>query len=173
MPENGCVFYDAAPIFEISKSGNAAEEAAHIEYAQTTRDPIYKEKYSPGVFFAAPGTRAIANESAAGEQSMGLTRGEITDRALNNNQACKYTNSLIRTRPYSASSTCGAPTPSVCQCDEYPFAASREGAAFNPEGTSVRYIQGGENTSGGGQLIGFLKRERVFRGEKFWVRVIP
>lgn len=169
----GCVFNEAAPIMEISKSGAGAEAAIHIELAQTSRDS-YKTQLSPGVFFATQGTRAIPWEYA--EQTVGLIRGTPPDDEMNRTAACENTNpnSLVRTRPFSGSASCQAPQPSsTCSCDEYPFAMTKNGGAYNPQGTSVRYIPKTHNSSSSGQMTNTFNSQRVFRGEKFWVRVIP
>lgn len=172
--EKGCVFHEAAAIMEISKSGAGAEAAAHIEAAQTTRDAIYKTHWSPGVFVAKLGTRAIPEETV--EQTLGLIRGTSPDDDINRRAACDntYSGSLVRTRPFSGSPTCQPPQPSTnCSCDEYPFAMTKNGGAYNPDGTSVRYVQKSHNSSSSGLLTATHNSQRVFRGEKFWVRVVP
>lgn len=179
--QQGCVFADAAAIMQVSKSAaRGAEAAAHIEYAQNHRDN-YKTEYSPGVFRALAGTRAMADESVlAGNDNRyyGLTRAIDPDGTLteaNRLASCDGRTGLIKLRPYSGSTSCPGPTPPIppCNCDEYPFASTTNGAASNPHGTSVRYINKNENSSGGGSLGQAFNSERVFRGEKFWVRVIP
>lgn len=117
--KQGCVFAQASAIMELSKTGAAAEAAEHIESAQRT-STAYKPKYSPGVFVAAAGTRAIADESG-GVQYLGLIRGEPADAAINRRLSCdkRLATSLVNVRPPSTSTYCLAPTqPEPCDCDE-------------------------------------------------------
>lgn len=171
----GCVFSEASAIMELSKTDVAVAEAAeHIESAQRT-STAYKPRYSPGVFVAAAGTRAIANESG-GDQYVGLIRGESPDNKKNRDAACErlVATSLVNVRPHSGSASClTSPPPSTCSCDEYPFAMTKNGAYYNADGTSVRYILKTHNSSSAGTQSETMNRQRVFRGEKFWVRVIP
>ncbi len=169
-PAEGCIFVEASPIFEISTTGGAEEEAIHIYHAQRNTD-AYKTQLSPGVFKPSLGARAVADESG-GEQYLGLERGTEDDRRLNGADACKDPNTaLIRVRPYSGSASCPTLSSLNCECDEYPFASTKQGGHYMPFATSVRGINLSHNRSGGGQLIAFYSSQRVIPGEKFWVKV--
>ncbi|MCK6432686.1 MAG: hypothetical protein HUU30_18380 [Burkholderiaceae bacterium] len=168
-PSEGCIFEEAAPVFRISATGSVAEEALHVFQAQTTTD-AYRTERSPGVFLPVPGTRVVADEPGD-PQYMGLIRGTLEDSILNRDAACVLPNSLAAIRPYSGSSSCPTPQSPNCSCDEFPFAITKNGAAYNPSGTSVRYINLDHNRTGGSLLSGFFRTERVIPNEKFWVQV--
>jgi hypothetical protein len=69
-----------------------------------------------------------------------------------------------------------------CQCDEYPFAATLNGASFD-DGVrvSVKYVEGKDNNDSGRPSGNFYRRERILDfnsyplngplvlGDKFWV----
>lgn len=60
------------------------------------------------------------------------------------------------------------------QCDEYPFAATREGAAFGPQGTywEVKAVNGDHNQIVGRMLGLMYSNERYFYGDTFYVDVL-
>lgn len=60
------------------------------------------------------------------------------------------------------------------QCDEYPFAATREGAAFGPQGTywDVKAVNGDHNQKVGWMLGSMYSNERYFYGDTFYVDVL-
>ncbi|TVL87379.1 NucA/NucB deoxyribonuclease domain-containing protein [Streptomyces sp. SAJ15] len=61
------------------------------------------------------------------------------------------------------------PDPKKYDCDEYPFAASKEGG--NPARGSTRIISLGDNRSAGARLGGFYKVQRVLNGDGYYVRI--
>ncbi|WP_406486434.1 NucA/NucB deoxyribonuclease domain-containing protein [Streptomyces sp. NBC_01563] len=61
------------------------------------------------------------------------------------------------------------PDPTKYDCDEYPFAASKEGG--NPARGSTRIISAGDNRSAGARLGGFYKAQRVLNGDGYYVRI--
>ncbi|MFD7499016.1 NucA/NucB deoxyribonuclease domain-containing protein [Streptomyces sp. NPDC059832] len=61
------------------------------------------------------------------------------------------------------------PDPKKYDCDEYPFAASKEGG--NPARGSTRIISAGDNRSAGARLGGFYKAQRVLNGDGYYVRI--
>ncbi len=54
-------------------------------------------------------------------------------------------------------------------CDEYPFAATKEGG--NPRRGSTRVISAGDNRSAGARLGGFYKVQRVLNGDAYYVHI--
>ena len=54
-------------------------------------------------------------------------------------------------------------------CDEYPFAATKEGG--NPRRGSIRVISSGDNRTAGARLGGFYKSQRVLNGDAYYVRI--
>ncbi|WP_265923374.1 NucA/NucB deoxyribonuclease domain-containing protein [Cupriavidus nantongensis] len=49
----------------------------------------------------------------------------------------------------------------LCDCDEYPFASTYEGAFQNRETTSAKYILSSDNRAVGSALSAFYSRQRV------------
>jgi hypothetical protein len=134
----------------LSKLGAGMDEAAeHVAQAQA--------QGSPGAFTMLDGTRAFAG---AGTPLQRLKNArDLGDP--NRTAACLAPDALIRIRPPNASATC-APDRPGCQCDEYPYNASYQGAAYLPDTTSVKWINGQHNNNAGGiRLKNWLKRERV------------
>nr|WP_145491987.1 MULTISPECIES: NucA/NucB deoxyribonuclease domain-containing protein [Streptomyces] len=61
------------------------------------------------------------------------------------------------------------PDPKKYDCDEYPFAASKEGG--DPSRGSTRIISASDNRSAGARLGGFYKSQRVLNGDGYYVRI--
>ncbi|MFJ3926468.1 ricin-type beta-trefoil lectin domain protein [Streptomyces sp. NPDC090022] len=57
------------------------------------------------------------------------------------------------------------------QCDEFPFASTKEGAGSG-ENFSVRYVPGVVNGSAGGKLAAWYSQERILDGDKFQVQIL-
>ncbi|WP_327253229.1 ricin-type beta-trefoil lectin domain protein [Streptomyces sp. NBC_01244] len=53
------------------------------------------------------------------------------------------------------------------ECDEFPFASTKEGAATG--NFSVRYVPGTVNSTAGGRLSAWYARDRILHGDKFQV----
>ncbi|WP_405419221.1 ricin-type beta-trefoil lectin domain protein [Streptomyces erythrochromogenes] len=56
------------------------------------------------------------------------------------------------------------------QCDEFPFASTKEGAGSG-ENFSVRYVPASANLSAGGKLSAWYADDRILDGDKFQVHV--
>lgn len=56
---------------------------------------------------------------------------------------------------------------STYECDEFPFASTKEGAATG--NFSVRYVPGKANSTAGGRLAAWYARDRILHGDKFQV----
>ncbi|MEV8023028.1 NucA/NucB deoxyribonuclease domain-containing protein [Streptomyces sp. NPDC086554] len=61
------------------------------------------------------------------------------------------------------------PNPKKKDCDEYPFAASKEGG--KPSKGSARVIDRGDNRSAGARLGGFYKKARILNGDAYYVQI--
>jgi hypothetical protein len=102
-------------------------------------------------------------------------------RNENRRVACGSSNSSLRaTRPAPVTASCQQNS-AGCECDEYPYASTYNGASFDAPGTSVRIIRGNNNGVGGTKHQQFLQAERVLDftqsetsapdGENFWVHI--
>ncbi|MFJ3880778.1 NucA/NucB deoxyribonuclease domain-containing protein [Streptomyces sp. NPDC090077] len=59
------------------------------------------------------------------------------------------------------------------QCDEYPFASTREGANAPGNRFSARLIEGTDNETGGRRLNEMFTLNRIIDGDPFYVKIIP
>ena len=182
----GCVFSDAAAVYVLDRDDSKVKEAAeHIFEAQNNPDP---DKRSLGKFVLKEGSRGFAEGERSGNALQRFKNSENYSRP-NNRAACSrsLTTSLINTRPPNSSSSC-TPMQAGCDCDEFPFNATWQGAEFVPNRTSVKWINRAQNiNAGGGKLTGFFTTQRVLdlspypagfttlppysAGDNFWVFV--
>ncbi len=64
------------------------------------------------------------------------------------------------------------PRPPGMQCDEYPFASTREGGSgVPPNSRGWAWVPAGEQRSQGGLINSFYNANRVLNGDAFWVQV--
>jgi hypothetical protein len=165
---NGCVYAQAPAVYVLSVGGPEKEAAEHIRDAQAagSRGGLLRD----GDQFLAPSSNALQRTKF----------DPVKDR--NRTAACSRTGStsLLITRPAPVSASCQQ-NAAGCECDEYPYASTWNGAAFDPAGTSVKVIRGNNNGIGGVRHKQFLQAERVLdfteseasapNGENFWVHV--
>jgi hypothetical protein len=57
------------------------------------------------------------------------------------------------------------------QCDEYPFASTKNGAHNSKGHFSIRYVDRDKNRLHGQYLAAFYSRYRVGNDNRFWVRI--
>jgi hypothetical protein len=67
----------------------------------------------------------------------------------------------------------GVRVPRGKSCDEYPFAATYEGAAFFPGDNSTAVVPAKENSREGGLRVAMYKSERLLAKDAFWVIIKP
>lgn len=158
----GCIFEDApAVLTRINVNDQDVNESAlHIRDAQLSG--------LPGRYIPEPDSIMPSYESSPLRRLRDLTlRRQNRSKSL---QMC-----LAKFNSYS--STCapsGDPEDAEvdCDCDEYPFAATMEGAAnteFIP--VSVRKIDPSDNRRAGAYLGVFYTQQRVLDGEEFYINV--
>ncbi|MEV3967155.1 NucA/NucB deoxyribonuclease domain-containing protein [Streptomyces sp. NPDC050698] len=58
------------------------------------------------------------------------------------------------------------------QCDEYPFASTKEGSTKGDNRFSVRLIDGPDNRKGGERLVEMYTLNRILDGDPFYVKII-
>lgn len=137
-----------------------------------------------------PDTWAIPDPSVVGDQALQRLKNTTVADRTNRAASCRSSTVLIKTRvPVQTSSTC-TPNGAGCECDEYPFASTWSGGYFDPQRTSVRWINGDQNReAGSSKLSGFYRDQRVIDptnypndtlpenryengpGDDFWVHV--
>jgi hypothetical protein len=148
---DGCVYAQSPAVLVMSVGDGAVKEAAeHIRDAQAS---------------GSPGRLDIAGGYAFASPSNALQRTRVTglkgSSGANYGFACKYAESIIKLRPRASGSCSSSGGSAGCQCDEYPFGSTWNGAWANRATTSVRYIVGEQNKGGGDQLVRFYQAERL------------
>lgn len=159
----GCVYLKAPAIMRSVKTNdpNVDESALHIRDAQAAGMPGKFIGRDDGTIFprgdAQPLERLRDETERRKNRSMSKERcvaqyGKVTGQ-------CTFT---------------GDPDdePADCDCDEYPFAATNQGASKG-SAFSVRRIDSGDNRRSGAKLGCFLAGQRVLDGEAFFVDVEP
>jgi hypothetical protein len=145
---SGCRFADYPAVFEVSLGDPDTDESAeHIKVAQSI----------------LPGNIGYWHHDA-GLRGAALTR--TRDASLNT--ANRTAAGLLCRTQFPESAGAGL------NCDEYPFAATNQGASVVPESSmAVRYIPGEDNQKVGRRLGNFFCTvARVLDGEQFWVKVV-
>ncbi|WP_236860916.1 NucA/NucB deoxyribonuclease domain-containing protein [Burkholderia sp. MSMB617WGS] len=157
----GCVYPDAPAVLRTITAENldVDESAIHIREAQAAGSPGKFVSRGDGTIFpdtweSKPLKRTRdadwrrANRSNSKQQCV-VKYGSVTGQ-------CTFT---------------GDPeeTPTDCDCDEYPFAATQEGARDNE--VSVKRIDASDNRRAGAYLGNFYLNQRVLDSEEFYVDV--
>jgi hypothetical protein len=183
---SGCVFNDAAAVFALLPSDDTPASRKHIQDAfagvnpQLTDIPSGESLVVPGQFKLKVRTRAIAD--VVGFTSLDRSRN-LTDINSNRGESDRCCKSLFGPPPSGTPSSCPSVTDPddiqpACDCDEYPFASTRQGAALVLAPVeahyTVRRIPSVDNRSAGGKLGAMYLRERVLDskvqgGSPFWV----
>lgn len=165
---SGCVFKKAAPVYVLRADDAAVSEAAiHIREAQAHG--------SPGKFVLKPNTWAIPDGSVLGDQALQRLKNKSVQDRTNRYVSCSAPRALIRVRqPVQYSGTCSATNLSQCQCDEYPFASTWSGGYFDPDRTSVRWINRDQNqASGTANLTNFYRDEHIIDPNNYPNDMLP
>ncbi|TWG88507.1 deoxyribonuclease NucA/NucB [Cupriavidus gilardii J11] len=186
---NGCIFPEAAAVFWVS--------SAPVIGAEAVRHMIEAlDEGAPGRFGMQPGFRAVA-DAAVAREGMALQRTQMpVMRDANRYASCgNVKSSIIRQRP-KHSESCASSGGKSCDCDEYPFASTYQGAFENRSTTSAKYVLGSDNRAVGSALATFYASERVidlsyetgergvptnpypsfvrdYGGDLFWIYVAP
>lgn len=162
----GCVYPDAPAVMRSVKTNDpdVDESAIHIRDAQAAGMPGKFVLKGDGSIRAGDGARALNRLRDEG--------GRKKNRATSTNQCVVQYGKVNGECAFT-----GDPDdkPSKCDCDEYPFAASQQGAYDKAFGRdfSVRRIDTSDNRTSGGRLGCFLTGQRVLDGEEFFVDVEP
>ncbi|MBY4949569.1 hypothetical protein K6V92_23475 [Cupriavidus respiraculi] len=185
----GCIFPQAAAVFVVSSGAEAGAEAvAHMDDALGHG--------APGRFRMRPGFRAIADESAMAERGA-LHRTQIAAmRDANRYASCSTVSTSVISLHPQHSASCPNERADPCDCDEYPFASTYEGAFAGRTTTSARFVSRTDNRAVGSALADFYARQRVIdmsyetgqrgtlknpyssfvfdgSGDAFWVHIAP
>ncbi|RKP46412.1 hypothetical protein D7S89_17415 [Trinickia fusca] len=157
----GCVYPNAPAVLRTIKASNpdVDESAIHIREAQAAGRPGKLVLRGDGTIF--PDT----------DKSSSLTRTRDADWRRENRSKSKK---QCVAKYGSVTGQCtftGDPdeTPSDCDCDEYPFAATQEGADKNE--VPVKRIDASDNRRAGAFLGNFYLNQRVLDGDSFYVDV--
>jgi hypothetical protein len=184
VDRKGCVFDQAAPVYDVRTITPPVPDIEdHIADAQAGRN---SPSPTPGKFQMKSGSRAVAADQARPDALQRLKNEPLQDK--NRAAACGIlSGAIISVRP-SVSSACRVNPTSTCNCDEFPFASTWQGAGVFPlnfDRVSARIVNAEQNSrAGSGNLSGkFYLRERVLdltiypasggysnqAGDEFWV----
>ncbi|MFF0310197.1 DNRLRE domain-containing protein [Streptosporangium sp. NPDC004379] len=162
----GCVFYGSSRVYEMSRLDlDNGAVARHIELAYTRPQDT--------VPFKTDGPKHFPGKWPSGEA---LSRITSKDPRYTANQDAKdeVCDEFFDDRPRKLT---GEKNKTKWeQCDEFPFASTKQGAAFvhdryGAKNFSVKSILGSQNTSAGRHLNIFYARYRVLANDKFWVHI--
>ncbi|MGW5261617.1 DNRLRE domain-containing protein [Microbispora sp. NPDC004025] len=162
----GCVFYGSSRVYEMSRLDlDNGAVARHIELAYTRPQDT--------VPFKTDGPKHFPGKWPSGEA---LSRITSKDPRYKANQDAKdeVCEEFFDDRPRKL--TGEKDKTKWEQCDEFPFASTKQGAAFvhdryGAKNFSVKNILGSQNTSAGRHLNIFYARYRVLANDKFWVNI--
>lgn len=157
----GCIYPDAPAILRtiVTTNPDVDESAIHIREAQAAGRPGKFVPIGNGTIFPASESKSLtrtrdatlrrANRTESKDQCV-VKYGAVTGQ-------CTFT---------------GDPdeTPTDCDCDEYPFASTEQGASRDPE-VSVKRIDASDNRRAGAFLGNFYLNQRVLDQEQFYVDV--
>jgi len=161
----GCVFSGAAPVFVLDglRDGVPAS-VSHIRDAQ--------QNSAPGGFVLKEATRAIpANINLSFLQRtrtvsiIDANRSEARARCADLPRLPSDPPPIDQCEPVLDPDV----PPVPCDCDEYPFATTLQGAASS-QPFSVRRIDRSDNRRAGAMLGEFYRKQRVIDLESFWVQ---
>ena len=183
---SGCVFKDAAAVFALLPSDGTPASRKHIQDAFAGLNPQLTDIAPgdaltvPGQFKLKAGTRAIADTSGTTSLNRSRVVEDIDKNRATSDKRCK---AVFGPPPAGAPNSCPLVTDpdeilEACDCDEYPFASTTQGAFFAPAPQLARYsirrIPSADNRSAGGRLGAMYLRERVLGASvrsdsPFWV----
>jgi hypothetical protein len=151
----GCVFHEAAAVYLLKTPPQfgVTEAAEHVREAQAYG--------SPGKLLLKPQTRAFASNTSDATRGLQRFKNSTMFQKPNNKAACTAATSIFKTTVVKKSFSCSA-DPRNCECDEYPFNSTWQGAAYERSTTSVKLINGDQNlNAGGGDLTKFYRNQRL------------
>ncbi|MGZ2748114.1 NucA/NucB deoxyribonuclease domain-containing protein [Burkholderia stagnalis] len=157
----GCVYPDAPAVLRTITTANpdVNESAIHILEAQAAGRPGKLVLLEDGTIFPDK------------SKSVPLTRTRDATWRSQNRRASKEQCIAQYGSVKGQCTFTGDPdeTPTDCDCDEYPFAATQEGARSND--VSVKRIDASDNRRAGAFLGNFYLNQRVLDNEEFYVDV--
>lgn len=158
----GCVYPDAPAVMRSIKTNDpdVDESAVHIKEALEAR--------KPGKFISRGDGTILESSEATALERLRSEPERRENRRLSKNQCIAQYGKVSGQCTFT-----GDPDdePSACDCDEYPFAATRQGAVSG--NFSVKRIDSGDNRRAGARFGCFLASQRVLDGERFYIDVEP
>ncbi|GAB2983106.1 hypothetical protein GCM10027184_37810 [Saccharothrix stipae] len=153
-----CVFTDVIPFLGYQYGRGYDEVVTHIKTAHEqpgSTHPAKAGKVVPGYYGGIPGSPGLNRVPYGG--AIWTANGVAKDAAC-------------ATLP---------PKQDGQQCDEFPFATTRQGAGLGDGNFSVKYVNGSQNGSAGGALTAYYRWDRILYDQngpvdgildEFWVR---
>ncbi|MFD3557944.1 NucA/NucB deoxyribonuclease domain-containing protein [Streptomyces goshikiensis] len=155
--KEGAIFDRVTPFLTYDYNTDVKAVAGHIAAAFTNpnatlpRPAAGRPKFIPGDYFGN-GTKVTRNYPGFNAASAQIQR---------NNRSAKDRACATMTRPN--------PTD---QCDEFPFASTKEGAGKGDGNFSVRYVPQPDNSKAGAALSKWYGQDRILDGDSYGVRII-
>ncbi|GAA2123297.1 hypothetical protein GCM10009759_74280 [Kitasatospora saccharophila] len=155
--KQGVVFSELTPTMTMSMSDMRVKGVAqHINQAFT----------DPGSTLPVKPDNSLKVIPGNAQQGSTLSRlypgaNPVADQAYRDNRS--VVNSACASLPHGPDE----------ECDEFPFAATWEGAGVGKGNFSVKYIDKTENSNGGFALANFYASQRILHNDKFSVLITP
>ncbi|GIH23906.1 hypothetical protein Aph01nite_22160 [Acrocarpospora phusangensis] len=164
----GCVLADVAPVlaFDAVKNDGVKESAKHVWDAYFNADKWTKPesdnpKKVPGHAPYGPLHREVEGANADLVDPDLAPTGTIKKNRTHSISICRTEWPVVR------------PKEEKLDCDEFPFASTKEGSLSANGNFSVRYINASDNRSSGSQLGGFYQQTRRLGNDPFYVAANP
>ncbi len=149
----GAIFNRVTPWFAYDYNDASVRQVAEHIFSAYTNPASTEPRIEPAK--KIPGWRGSATMLTRNYRDFNAASTQIADR----NESAK--NSACRRMAKG--------NPSY-QCDEFPFASTKEGAGSG-ENFSVRYVPDSANLSAGGKLSAWYAQDRILDGDKFQVHI--
>jgi hypothetical protein len=155
----GCVFEEAAAVWV--PGADVSVIRTHI------RQAMNGVSNNQGRYEGKDGSRALPDGASLG-RLLQRTRviSEIKANRAETRRQCRDAKPLVcETNDPDDAVLAGS-----CDCDEYPFASTRQGGGMSKDTLSVSSLNAKQNQLAGSQLGSFYRKQRIKDGSAFWVK---
>ncbi|MET8983176.1 NucA/NucB deoxyribonuclease domain-containing protein [Streptomyces sp. NPDC004539] len=150
----GVIFDRVIPTFSYDRAQNDTAGVANH---------IYDALYRPQTTYPSKTGKVIPGDIWSGKAPLHRNWGRY-------DAAADTTEKRNRSAKDAACRGLNRPDPSY-QCDEFPFASTKEGAGVGDGNFSVRYVPGTENSRAGTELSEWYGSDRILHGDQYGMSV--